>query len=234
MKISDFKGLLKKSEVIVESVSNPFDDYYVVMMNVAEGMSWRPGEHGVFTLPDFKIDGKKWRAFSIASIPEEKFLIIGTRSGENISEFKKQLIALKKGDKIGLRGPFGWFVLKDRKSPLVLIAGGVGITPIRGILKELEKENIRQVEIIYSSREGYLFEDELKQIAEKDERVNLNLTRSREETQDKIGEIAKRFKNDAYYYVSGNPKMIKGTKKQILGEGVKGGRIINDPFYGAK
>ncbi len=232
MKISDLKGLLKKSEVIVESVENPFDDYYLVRMNAAKGMSWRPGEHGIFTLPDFKIDGKKWRAFSIASIPEEGFLIIGTRIGERISGFKKQLISLKKGDKIGLRGPFGWFLLKDRTSPLVLIAGGVGITPVRAILKEIEKGNIRKVEIIYSSRERYLFEDDLKQIAKKDERVNLNLTASREETREKIGEIAKQFKNNAYYYVSGNTKMINETKKNILREGIDKKRIISDPFLG--
>ena len=85
---------------------------------------------------------------------------------------------------------------------------------------------------MYSSRERYLFEDDLKQIAEKDERVHLNFTMSREETRGKISEIAKQFKNNAYYYVSGNTKMIKETKKIISGEGIDKKRIISDPFMG--
>ncbi|HKL11943.1 MAG TPA: FAD-dependent oxidoreductase [Clostridia bacterium] len=232
MRISDFKGITKRSIATVDSIENVFGDYYIAKLIPQEGLVWLPGEHGVFTIPGRKTEGKKWRAFSVASIPEEGFLMIGTRTGTRISGFKKQLIGLENGDELNLRGPFGWFLLRDDYSPLVMIAGGVGITPIRALLMELGKGNNREVEVVYSSGPGYLFEDEIKLIAEKDPRIKLNFMKGRDETREKIYEITKRFKSDAYYYVSGNPKMVKETKNLIKGEGIKGGRVINDPFYG--
>jgi len=88
------------------------------------------------------------------------------------------------------------------------------------------------VEIIYSSRDGYLFENEFKSISKKNEEINLHLTVCINETRKKIDESVKRFKNDAYYYVSGNAKMIKETKDRIAGQGIDKRRIISDPFFG--
>jgi len=232
MKLSDLKGLLKKSELEVESVENPFGDYYILKLKNNEGMTWRAGEHGIFTLPNNSVEGKKWRAFSVASIPEEGVMMIGTRIGEKISSYKKNLTSLKKNDKVSVRGPFGWFYLQDDTTHLVMIASGVGITPIRALLKELEKGNNRQVDIIYAAEKYYLFEEEIKLMVAKDPKINLNFTESTEETQAEIKAITKQLGNGAYYYISGSPNMIKSTKKLIQSEGVKGKQILNDPFFG--
>jgi len=234
MKFSHFKGIFKKTSLTVDSVKNPFGDYYVARLLPKDKLTWKAGEHGVFSLPGHNVEGKKTRVFSLASIPEEGYLTIGTRIGKKASGFKEKLIGLKKGDEMNSRGPFGWFLLRDETSPVVMIAGGVGITPIRALLKEMEKGNERQVEVVYSSGNGFLFEEEIKAIAEKDPGIKLHFTKSREETGEAVGEIAKRLKNKAYYYVSGNPKAIRHIKKGIACQGVSRGRIINDPFYGSK
>ena len=46
-----------------------------------------------------KIDGKKWRAFSIASTQKEDVILLGTRTGKTPSSFKKALIRLKQKGK---------------------------------------------------------------------------------------------------------------------------------------
>ncbi|QWB95954.1 hypothetical protein KHQ89_00310 [Mycoplasmatota bacterium] len=54
-----------------------------------QNITWKPREHAIFTLPNHKIEDKKYRAFSIASTPVEGFVLLGFRTGKKISSFKK-------------------------------------------------------------------------------------------------------------------------------------------------
>lgn len=232
MKLSDFKGIKNKSTATVISVENRYGDYWVVKLKPDSEITWRPGEHAVYSFSDKGVTGKKWRAFSVASIPEEGYIMIGTRTGTVTSSFKQKLINLSKGDKVNVRGPFGWFLIQEDKLPVVMIAGGVGITPIRALVKELEKDFDRDVELVFSSKEHHLFSEEFLKLEAIESKLNLSLTETSEETISKIIELAAEKGNDAYYYVSGNMKMIKSTRKLLKSQGIKGSRIINDPFLG--
>ena len=55
MKISDLKGVFKKSEATIELIENPFEDYYIIKLKTALGATWKPGEHGIYRLPEKKI-----------------------------------------------------------------------------------------------------------------------------------------------------------------------------------
>jgi ferredoxin-NADP reductase len=231
MKLSDLKGLLNKSTLSAISVENPYEDYYQIKLS-SEQKNWTPGEHAIFTMPGKEIKGKKFRAFSVASSPEEGFIMIGTRTGASISSYKQALTQLKPGDKVKMIGPFGWFKLQDEASPIVLIASGVGITPIRALLKQIETDKKREVTVIYSSKDYYLFGDEIEAISEKNDQINLIKTHSRQETQDSISHAVSKYKNEAFYFVSGAVPVIKSIKRNIKAEGISKQRIISDPFFG--
>ncbi len=232
MKISDFRGLLKKSELTIIDIENPYGDYYEIKLKAEPGVIWKPGEHGVFKLIDREVKGKKRRAFSLASIPEEGLMLIATRTGKDISSFKRELISMKKGEKLSVRGPFGWFKVQDEVSPIVMIAGGIGITPIRSLLKQLEEDTTRPIEVIYSSSDFYLYGDEIQQMALRNDKIIFQKTHSREETRKALEKLVNEYKDSAYYYISGSQKFITSIKKEIKSKRVKGGRIINDPFLG--
>lgn len=232
MKRINIKGLFRKSKAEVISVDNPYGDYYTVKLKPAKDTQWEAGEHGIFTISDKKVEGKRWRGFSVASIEREGHILLGTRTGKDVSSYKQQLIMLKAGDEIDVRGPFGWFLLQDETTPIVLIAAGVGITPIRALLKEVENKNKRDVEVIYSSADFYLFGDEIEDIASVNDKITLTKTTTVENTQNKIAEAAIKYKNAAYYYISGSPKVINSIKEHLKRNGVKGSRVINDPFLG--
>ena len=68
---------------------------------------------------------------SYYAAPGEGVLKIATRISDSPSSFKENLRNLKEGDTIALRGPLGWFKLRDTSEPIIFITGGIGITPIR-------------------------------------------------------------------------------------------------------
>ena len=231
MKLRDFKGVFKTQTVEFISAENVKDDYYIINIQKPKELTWRPGEHGIFSMPNNKVEGKKWRAFSIASIPNEDVILLGTRTGRDMSSFKRNLINMKKGDKIKLRGPFGWFTIQDETSPLVMIALGVGITPIRALLKEVEHKKDRIVDLLYSA-DYFLFKEDIDEIIDHKESFNVDYESSVQGTKIKIVEKAVEFGNDAYYYVSGPQEVIKAVQKQLIENGIEKKRIIFDPFLG--
>ena len=79
------------------------------------------------------------KPFTVASAPTENVVRLTMRIGDNPSDFKKAMLELKQGMKVKMSGPVGSFYLKDN-NPSLLIAGGIGITPFRSILKQVEAE----------------------------------------------------------------------------------------------
>lgn len=101
-------------------------------------------------------------SFSIASSSNEKKIMIATRMRN--SKFKNKLKNLKIGDSIKVDGPFGQFVLHQNKNtPAVFLAGGIGITPFRSMIKSYPK---RRITLFYSNRktEDAVFLKELKNL----------------------------------------------------------------------
>lgn len=232
MKLSDFKGLFKKSYMEVISVENPHSDYYLVKLKPSKDLKWEAGEHASFSLPNRKVEDKKWRAFSIASVDSEGYVLLGTRTGKEVSSFKKNLIDMKAGEKVGVRGPFGWFKIADKKSHVVMIASGVGVTPIRALAKQLENDTSRDIHVVFTSSDYYLFGEELEAMATSNPLIKLYKTKGREATQKQIKELAEQYSNDAYYYISGSMPVIKSTKELLKTQGIKANRVLNDPFLG--
>lgn len=207
MKFNDIKGVIKKGEFPVESVENPYGDYYTIKLKIDAGLTW---------------------------IPEEGFILIGTRTGKEISGFKQALLTMEPNEKVTMRGPFGWLKIQDETSPIVMFASGVGITPIRALLKQLEFNTNRPVEIVYSSSGYYLFGDEIETITRNNPMIQSYKMASRKETTAKLDELADQYGNAAYYYNSGASAVLRSVKKQYIDKGIKKDRIISDTFIGVK
>ncbi len=79
------------------------------------------------------------------------------------------LSLMEKGDRIGIRGPFGnpWPVNKAQGMDLLLMAGGIGLAPIRPVLYQVfpERDRYNRIGLLYGTRapEDILYESEIKQ-----------------------------------------------------------------------
>lgn len=100
----------------------------------ANGLTWQPGQYQTYILDQVEGDPKaKKRFFTIASAPSEGEIHITTRVTDSL--FKQALRSLQPGATIEAHGIEGDFVWED-DAPVVLVAGGIGVTPYRSMLAE--------------------------------------------------------------------------------------------------
>lgn len=89
--------------------------------------------------------------FTLSSSPTENFLQFTTMYRPE-SDYKKALWNLGIGTEVEITGPNGSFVLDEKDlSPRLFIAGGIGITPFRSMLKYIQDKNLNlPIVLIYS------------------------------------------------------------------------------------
>jgi ferredoxin-NADP reductase len=96
---------------------------------------FRPGQFLHLAIDPFD-PSQHWpdsRVFSIASSPEERQRLRVTVSA--VGKFTKRMMELKHGDEVWVKLPYGDFVIQaEDAGPVILIAGGTGITPFVSFL----------------------------------------------------------------------------------------------------
>ena len=211
-------------------------------------INFRPGQYLEWTLGHDKVDlrGNR-RYFTIASSPTEKDLLLGVKFYEKPSTFKKALANMKTGDTLIASQLSGDFVLpRNKEKKLVFIAGGIGVTPFRSMIKYLiDTGEKRDIVLIYANRTEA--DIAYKNILDAGVRAfNLKIVYVISELKDKnivwngkmgyvdanmiVNEI-KDFR-DRYFYISGPPSMVSGTGNTLKKIGVSGSHIKTDFFPG--
>jgi ferredoxin-NADP reductase len=130
-------------------------DIYEFIFSRGRYFAFAPGQYMEWTLGHDSPDARgNRRYFTLASAPTEKNLRVGIKVNQKSSTFKKALLDMDNGDEI-VAGPVaGDFVLpKDPHQKCVLIAGGVGVTPFRSMIKYLLDTNRRRpITLFYSTK----------------------------------------------------------------------------------
>lgn len=104
-------------------------------------------EAGQFAIWRF-MDRKRWwqaHPFSISAVPDGRRLRITVK---NIGDFTSGIHTLKPGTPILVDGPFGKFIERPTNPKVLLIAGGIGITPIRPLAEEMAADGF-DVRVLY-------------------------------------------------------------------------------------
>lgn len=107
----------------------------------------------------------KVRQYTLSMDSKEEFYRISVKNEEN-GDLSKQLCRdIKVGDIIQATIPMGKFVLKDGDEPVVLIGGGIGITPMIAMAYATKGTN-REVKLVYSTANSnyHSFKEELNKL----------------------------------------------------------------------
>src|SRR5271165_5083778 len=148
----------------IQRIRQETDDTFtleLVPADSAEGFSFAPGQfnmlyvYGVGEVP-----------ISISSDPSDAPLIQHTT--RVVGTVTKAMRLLKRGDMLGIRGPFGthWPVEDATGRDVVIVAGGIGLAPLRPALYRLmaQREKYRKIVLLYGTRtpEDILYRHELE------------------------------------------------------------------------
>lgn len=123
-------------------------------------------EAGQFMIVRFWGRGFRWQAhpFSISSIPDGKKIRLTIK---RLGDFTKMIPELMPGTPVFIDGPHGIFnAQRCGSSKVLMIAGGIGITPIRSVAEELAAKK-HDVVILYANRDekAIVFRKELDDLA---------------------------------------------------------------------
>lgn len=130
-------------------------DIYDFVFSSEKRIQFQSGQYLEWTLGHQNPDNRgNRRYFTIASSPTEKNLRIGVKFYPDSSTFKKRLISLPSGEEIIAGQLAGEFTLpQDTSKKLCFLAGGIGITPFRSMIKYLLDTNQkRNIILLYSTR----------------------------------------------------------------------------------
>lgn len=187
-------------------------------------------------------DWSDYRSMSLASSPTRDHLEYGARLSD--SAWKQAFAALDPGDEVMVEGPAGHFIL-DETRPAILLAGGIGITPLKGMAEyAADKDLDIPVTLVYSNRtvDEIAYRDELETLAEQNPRFEIVHTITGDEDPDwegrrgRIDEALCRGlqedQSDAAWYVCGTPGMVKDMVQLLRGIGVDEERVLYEQFKG--
>jgi ferredoxin-NADP reductase/Na+-translocating ferredoxin:NAD+ oxidoreductase RnfD subunit len=205
-------------------------------------LKFQAGQYMEWTLPRTGIDARGNRRYlTIASAPTERELMFTVKVPTGHSKFKDALMNLAPGQKIAAQRLAGDFTLADDGRKVALIAGGVGITPFRSMIKDLVDRNAsRDIVLLYSVNNAQ--EIAFKSLFDQAGTLGVNtkyVVTKGDEPDYLHGFIDKELiKNnlpdykDRLFYISGPQGFVAAVRLGLLELGVLSSSITTDFFPG--
>jgi ferredoxin-NADP reductase len=218
----------------------------VVFDLLGEEVDFQPGQYFWVTLLDPPYDDEKGprRHITVVTSPTERG-VLGLATRLRDSAFKRSLAELPEGTEVEVEQPKGSFVLpQETDRHYVFIAGGIGITVFRSMLRYIADEGLpHRVTLVHSNRdrESTAFYDELREL----EATNPNLEIVYTMTQDSTWEgetrridaemlrdhLAEELGSYAYL-IAGPPAMVDGVAETLQGAGISEDQVRPARFSG--
>ena len=160
-------AIRRKHPYRVRSVTNEARNVWTIALEPPDGA---PLDHlpGQFQFLTFDGGRGEEHPFTISTSPGSGVVHASTIKGSG--DFTRTIGSVRPGDTVGVQAPFGRFsyVLHPDEKDLVLIAGGIGITPFMSMLRHMRDTNAdKDVLLLYANNteEDIVFRRELDEIA---------------------------------------------------------------------
>lgn len=206
----------------------------VVFDLLGREVDFKPGQYFWVTLLDPPYEDEKGprRHISVVTSPNERG-VLGLCTRLRDSAFKRSLAELPIGAEVDVEEPKGSFLLPEETDRrYVFIAGGIGITVFRCMLRYIAEEELpHRVTLVYSNRdrESAAFVDELLELEQLNPNLQLVLTmtddpdwggESRRIEADLLHDYLGDELQSPTYLIAGPPAMVEGVLGTLQAAGV--------------
>lgn len=239
-KIKLFPALVRKIKITQDSLDFVFAP--------DQKFAYQPGQYMEFTLPHEGVDSRgQRRYFTLASSPTEDTMRVGVKFYRDGSSFKDAMLDMDRNTPIVATSLGGDFVLPDDRSrKVVLIAGGIGVTPYRSMIKYLiDKNQKRPLTLLYGAGTAAdiaysdVFEEartrlgikSIYALSKSGTRLPDNRFRAGYITADLIKAEVPDY-HECLFYISGPHAMVVNVEESLRGLGVHQTNIKTDFFSG--
>jgi ferredoxin-NADP reductase len=198
------------------------------------------GQYTELTLPHPHPDQRgRRRWFTLSSSPTNDLLSITTKqAADKGSSFKRALFKLEPGTELHLAEPMGDFVLpKLIQTPLIFVAGGIGVTPFHSMLSWLAATGeTRPIKLLYAVRneDEIIFQETLRKagveptIIVSEPSPAWGGERGRLSAELILG--LEQPSDDTLVYVSGPEPLVESLEKDLMRAGLAKPQIVTDAF----
>jgi ferredoxin-NADP reductase len=237
------RGRLTWQTATVTSVMRETDAVRTIELEVPDWPGHRAGQH-----LDVRLTAEDGytaeRSYSIATANDEPVAITVERLDDGeVSPYLTE--GLRAGDQLELRGPIGgWFVWDTSDGgPLLLVAGGSGVVPLRAILRHRQRAGSDvPARLLYSSRTlaEVIYHSELDQYRDGVE-VSYTLTRSQPPgwtgysgrvDAALLAKIAWPASRHPLVFVCGPTSFVEAVAGNLVALGYPAGRVKTERFGG--
>lgn len=220
------KGIVTK----IEQATHNTRRYWVKLPDTAS-FEFKPGQFVTLDLPIHEQKNKRWRSYSIASMPDGsnviELLIVYVKGGAGSTYFFENI---KEGSELILRGPQGVFTLPELMDhDFFMICTGTGIAPFRSMLQYIHHHKIShwKIYLIFGTRtrEDILYHDEMKMYERDLESFHFIPTLSREKWEGKEGYVHPVYEElcrdlqPANFMLCGWRNMIDEARQRLINMG---------------
>lgn len=182
------------------------------------------------------------KSYTISSIPSDEFVVLTIKRSGDVSS---SILDMQIGDKILFDGPHGNFYPENLTENIVMIAGGIGVTPFYSIIRSLiESKSNSKITLIYSNKtkQNIIFFDDLNKLSNKDPNLKIIYCLTQEKTdnpfiselrridQNIINKYAPYTKNTSYY-ICGSIKFTGDMWQSLKSMNVSEEDIFTEAFF---
>lgn len=163
--------------------------------------------------------------FTISSAPSEGHIAITTRNSG--SAYKQSLFTLQPGAMLDAYAIEGNFIWRESTAPHLFVAVGMGITPVRSIIKERINAGLSvPATLLYAAREP-IFNHEITTWAQEHPEFAAYFLNSHITADDVMA-----TKPQGLIYITGPSRMVDELSAALIQNGVAENRLVRDWFTG--